>query len=218
MYIHTPHRVHHTVYTTHNAYVHTCIYTHTHTQGADDNLVKVWSSRTGQLLATLRGHCAEVTDMSLSCDNTMIASGSLDKSVRVWCSHSTAPVAVLSGHQGHVTSVQVWGEGGQTGLSLGGRGTRGERGHSGAWCILSWRGQWLTKHGSLEESEVVSLFPSPAPHGVIVSFSEAVSEVQCWGELGVPYALTWEEEGTNNVWRGFPGSSPPCHCYSLSSW
>ena len=50
--------------------------------------------------------------MSFSCDNTMIASGSLDKSVRVWCSHSTAPVAVLSGHQGHVTSVQVCGGGG----------------------------------------------------------------------------------------------------------
>jgi len=74
--------------------------------GADDDLVKVWSSRTGQLLATLRGHCAEVTDMSLSCDNTMIASGSLDKTVRVWCAQSTAPVAVLTGHQGHVTSVQ----------------------------------------------------------------------------------------------------------------
>ena len=84
-------------------------HTHTHTQGADDDLVKVWSSRTGQLLATLRGHCAEVTDMSLSCDNAMIASGSLDKTVRVWCAQSTAPIAVLTGHQGHVTSVQVCG-------------------------------------------------------------------------------------------------------------
>ena len=100
MHTHTP-----------SPHTHTHTHTHIHTQGADDNLVKVWSSRTGQLLATLRGHCAEVTDMSFSCDNTMIASGSLDKSVRVWCSHSTAPVAVLSGHQGHVTSVQVWGGG-----------------------------------------------------------------------------------------------------------
>ena len=111
----TPHIMHmciHTFTHTHahahtHTYTHTHTHTHTHTQGADDNLVKVWSSRTGQLLATLRGHCAEVTDMSLSCDNTMIASGSLDKSVRVWCSHSTAPVADLSGHQGHVTSVKV---------------------------------------------------------------------------------------------------------------
>ena len=75
-------------------------------QGADDELLKVWSSRSGELLATLRGHSAEVTDMSLSFDNTMIASGSLDKSVRVWCARSSAPVAVLTGHQSLVTSVQ----------------------------------------------------------------------------------------------------------------
>ena len=75
-------------------------------QGADDDLVKVWSTETGQLLATLRGHSAEVTDISLSYDNSMIASGSLDKSVRVWCAQSSASLAVLTGHQGHVTSVQ----------------------------------------------------------------------------------------------------------------
>ena len=75
-------------------------------QGADDDLLKVWSSETGQLLATLRGHSAEVTDVSLSYDNTMIASGSLDKSVRVWCAQSSASLAVLTGHQSHVTSVQ----------------------------------------------------------------------------------------------------------------
>ena len=60
--------------------------THTTTaQGADDDLLKVWSSDRGQLLATLRGHAAEVTDMSLSPDNTMIASGSLDKTVSSQC-------------------------------------------------------------------------------------------------------------------------------------
>ena len=64
---------------------------HNTVQGADDDLLKVWSSGSGQLLATLRGHSAEVTDISLSFDNTMIASGSLDKSVRVWCAQSSAP-------------------------------------------------------------------------------------------------------------------------------
>ena len=68
--------------------------------------MKVWSTETGQLLATLRGHAAEVTDISLNYDNSMIASGSLDKSVRVWCAQSSASLAVLTGHQGHVTSVQ----------------------------------------------------------------------------------------------------------------
>ena len=76
-------------------------------QGADDDLLKVWSARTGQLEATFRGHTAEITDMSVSWDNTMMASGSLDKTVRVWCGHSSTPLAVLSGHAGHITSVQV---------------------------------------------------------------------------------------------------------------
>ena len=82
---------------------HTCVFS---SQGADDNLIKIWTSRTGQLLATLRGHSAEVCDLSLSYDNTMIASGSLDKSVRVWCAQTSAPLAVLIGHQSQVTSVQ----------------------------------------------------------------------------------------------------------------
>ena len=76
-------------------------------QGADDALVKVWSSHNGQLLATLRGHSAEITDISLSWDNTYLATGSLDKTVRVWCMQSCSPVAVLCGHTSHITSVQV---------------------------------------------------------------------------------------------------------------
>ncbi len=69
-------------------------------------MIKIWSSRSGQLLSTLRGHSGEVCDLSLSYDNTMLASGSLDKSVRVWCAQTSSPVAVLIGHQSQVTSVQ----------------------------------------------------------------------------------------------------------------
>uniref|UniRef100_A0A1X7TMN1 Uncharacterized protein n=1 Tax=Amphimedon queenslandica TaxID=400682 RepID=A0A1X7TMN1_AMPQE len=74
--------------------------------GADDDLAKIWCSRTGQLVTTLRGHHAEITDLSVSWDNTLIATGSLDKLVRVWCGDTSAPLAVLSGHSGHITSVQ----------------------------------------------------------------------------------------------------------------
>ena len=47
--------------------------------------------------------------MTISCDNSMIASGSLDKTVRVWCAHSATPISVLTGHAGHITSVRVSG-------------------------------------------------------------------------------------------------------------
>ena len=76
-------------------------------QGADDDLIKVWDSGTGQLMATFRGHSAEITDMSMCWDNSMIATGSLDKTVRVWCARTATPINVLTGHSGHITSVQV---------------------------------------------------------------------------------------------------------------
>ncbi|XP_074069963.1 bromodomain and WD repeat-containing protein 1 isoform X2 [Macrotis lagotis] len=59
--------------------------------GSDDCLVKIWSTHNGRLLATLRGHSAEISD---------------DKIIRVWCLRTCAPVAVLQGHTGSITSLQ----------------------------------------------------------------------------------------------------------------
>ncbi|KIY94943.1 Bromodomain and WD repeat-containing protein 1, partial [Monoraphidium neglectum] len=52
--------------------------------GADDYLVKIWDVRTGLLRASCRGHDQEVTDLAVSGDNRLAASGSLDRSIRVW--------------------------------------------------------------------------------------------------------------------------------------
>ena len=56
-----------------------CSNFHFHVQGADDNLVKIWSSSDGRLLATLRGHSAEISDIAVNCENTLLAAGSCDK-------------------------------------------------------------------------------------------------------------------------------------------
>ncbi|XP_013777626.1 PH-interacting protein-like [Limulus polyphemus] len=74
--------------------------------GADDTLVKIWSSWDGRLLSSLRGHSAEITDMAITYDNSLLAASSVDKMIRVWCLKTTAPVAVLTGHTGMVTSLQ----------------------------------------------------------------------------------------------------------------
>ncbi|GFU01926.1 bromodomain and WD repeat-containing protein 1 [Trichonephila clavipes] len=74
--------------------------------GADDLLVKIWSALDGRLLAALRGHSAEITDMAVNHENTLIAAGSCDKTIRVWCLRTTATIAVLCGHTGMVTSLQ----------------------------------------------------------------------------------------------------------------
>lgn len=76
-------------------------------QGSDDCLVKIWSSFDGRLHSTLRGHSAEITDLAVSYENTLIAAGSCDKTIRVWCLRTCAPVAVLQGHSGSITSLQV---------------------------------------------------------------------------------------------------------------
>uniref|UniRef100_A0A3Q3F8R4 Uncharacterized protein n=1 Tax=Labrus bergylta TaxID=56723 RepID=A0A3Q3F8R4_9LABR len=67
-------------------------------QGSDDCLVKIWSSFDGSLHSTLRGHSAEITDLAVNNENTLIAAGSCDKTIRVWCLRTCAPVAVLQGH------------------------------------------------------------------------------------------------------------------------
>uniref|UniRef100_A0A5F9CEG9 Bromodomain and WD repeat domain containing 3 n=1 Tax=Oryctolagus cuniculus TaxID=9986 RepID=A0A5F9CEG9_RABIT len=61
--------------------------------GSDDCLVKIWATDDGRLLATLRGHSAEISDMAVNYENTLIAAGSCDKVVRVWCLRT-----LLTGH------------------------------------------------------------------------------------------------------------------------
>lgn len=73
--------------------------------GADDLLVKIWSAIDGRLLATLRGATAEITDIAVNPENTLLAAGSLDKIIRVWCLQTCAPVAILCSHTGMITSV-----------------------------------------------------------------------------------------------------------------
>ncbi|CAB1348003.1 unnamed protein product [Coregonus sp. 'balchen'] len=75
-------------------------------KGSDDCLVKIWSSFDGRLHSTLRGHSAEISDLAVSFENTLMAAGSCDKTIRVWCLRTCAPMAVLQGHSGSITSLQ----------------------------------------------------------------------------------------------------------------
>ncbi|XP_054271446.1 bromodomain and WD repeat-containing protein 3-like isoform X1 [Macrosteles quadrilineatus] len=73
--------------------------------GADDLLVKVWSAIDGRLLATLRGASAEISDIAINMENTLLAAGSIDRLIRVWCLQTAAPVAILTSHTGMITGV-----------------------------------------------------------------------------------------------------------------
>ena len=83
------------------------IYFSNFVKGADDNLIKVWCASGCRLLATLRGHEKEISDIDINFENTLVASGSCDKSIRIWNLKSTECTTVLQGHNAMVTSLEV---------------------------------------------------------------------------------------------------------------
>jgi len=72
---------------------------------SDESLIKVWSSRSGLLLMTLRGHEGEVMDMQIHPDNTLLASCDDKKVIRIWSLHSGATLTVLMGHSSKITTI-----------------------------------------------------------------------------------------------------------------
>ena len=96
--------------------------------GADDHLAKLFHlgaglSSTGRneeglrkfvygannrgavLVCTLRGHAGVVTDLDVSCDNSMLATASQDGDVRIWGLRDGCPIAILRGHTGGANMV-----------------------------------------------------------------------------------------------------------------
>ena len=67
--------------------------------GADDCLVKVWSARTGMLLATFRGHEGQVTDLAINPESTILASSDTTGAIRVWSLETGAQITTLRWHR-----------------------------------------------------------------------------------------------------------------------
>ncbi|XP_053310355.1 bromodomain and WD repeat-containing protein 1-like [Spea bombifrons] len=73
--------------------------------GSDDYLLKIWSATDGRLIATLRGHSAEISEIAVNYENTLIASTSCENIIRVWSLRTCSPVAVLQGHSGSINAL-----------------------------------------------------------------------------------------------------------------
>jgi murein L,D-transpeptidase YafK len=52
--------------------------------GSNDQSLKLWSAKTGELIKTLTGHTGSVTSAAFSGDGRQIVSGSSDKTLKLW--------------------------------------------------------------------------------------------------------------------------------------
>ncbi|XP_056421900.1 PH-interacting protein isoform X1 [Hyla sarda] len=130
--------------------------------GSDDCLVKIWATDDGRLLATLRGHAAEISDMAVNYENTMIAAGSCDKMIRIWCLRTCAPLAILQGHSASITSLQF------SPLCSGSKRYLSSTGADGTICF------WLWDAGTLKFNPRPTKYterPRPGVQMICSSFS-----------------------------------------------
>uniref|UniRef100_A0A8C1N2V8 Pleckstrin homology domain interacting protein n=1 Tax=Cyprinus carpio TaxID=7962 RepID=A0A8C1N2V8_CYPCA len=130
--------------------------------GSDDCLVKIWATDNGRLLATLRGHAAEISDMAVNYENTLLAAGSCDKMIRVWCLQTCAPLAVLEGHTASITSLQF------SPLCSGNRRFLSSTGADGTICFWQWDARTL-KFGQRPSKFIER--PRPGVQMICSSFS-----------------------------------------------
>jgi WD40 repeat protein len=70
-----------------------------------DGVVRIWSTRTGRIQHTLRGHTAALTDVEFSKDGRWLLTSSLDHDARMWEVRTGLLVHILRGHFGPVAAV-----------------------------------------------------------------------------------------------------------------
>lgn len=72
-----------------------------------DCALRVWDSRTGEILKVLTGHDAGVIDAKITADCKRIISSSYDGTVRLWNRQSGETIAVLKGESGRLWASQL---------------------------------------------------------------------------------------------------------------
>ena len=77
----------------------------------DDELVRLWSSQTGEALKTFSGHLNAVAYVAISPDGSLLASGSEDHTIRLWNIATGECLRILSGHQSGIWCVRFSSDG-----------------------------------------------------------------------------------------------------------
>ncbi|MBE9145326.1 serine/threonine-protein kinase [Planktothrix mougeotii] len=74
---------------------------------SEDETIKIWNLKTGELEKTLTGHSGEVSAIAISSDGQTIVSGSYDKTVRLWNLEAGEEISVLVTSESKVESVAI---------------------------------------------------------------------------------------------------------------
>ena len=70
-----------------------------------DKTVRIWSTASGELLHTLKGHTGEVVCVRFNPKGDILASGSMDSCAKLWDVQSGLEIASLNEHCGEVISL-----------------------------------------------------------------------------------------------------------------
>jgi len=83
--------------------------------GLENNLIKIWDVKSGQLFRTLKGHRGFVKSFDLHQDGVILASGGSDNVVRIWNlkQRCNAPFKQLYGHKSVIKAVRFTKDGKQ---------------------------------------------------------------------------------------------------------
>ena len=74
--------------------------------GSSDRIVKLWDTQTGGMVKTFCGHTNCVLSISISPDNTTIASGSRDRTIHLWHIQAGDCYCVIDGFDHQINSVR----------------------------------------------------------------------------------------------------------------
>ena len=72
---------------------------------SEDQTIRLWNLRSGDLLRTLKGHSGSVWSIAFSPDGQTVASGSSDNTIKLWNKGSGDLLGTLEGHSGTVWSI-----------------------------------------------------------------------------------------------------------------
>lgn len=193
--------------------------------GADDGLIKIWNAFECRLIATLRGHEKEISDIDVNFENTLVVSGSCDKTIRIWNLKTIESISVLHAHTSMVTSVEF------SPYCKNSNRWMASSGNDGIICFWSWNVNTLSFNtkpkkfieksrpgaqilcisfstggsfmaaGSNDHSIRVYFIDNDVPQKVceLESHTNIVDSIQYANNL--PWILSGSKDGTARVWK-----------------